>query len=84
MQTVEQNARTYFMQCGNTIVQPPDPDEAAAEILYQFFNRRSCVDEPFTSRVDRVVLDTMAAKKLVLGVDPVPYPHGSLHCSPWH
>ena len=73
MQTVEQNARTYFMQCGNTIVQPPDPDEAAAEILYQFFNRRSCVDEPFTSRVDRVVLDTMAAKKLVLGVDPVPH-----------
>ena len=73
MQTVEQNARTYFMQCGNTIVQPPDPDEAAAEILYQFFNRRSCVDEPFTSRVDRVVLDTMSAKKLVLGVDPVPH-----------
>ena len=72
MQTVEQNARTYFMQCGNTIVQLPDPDEAAAEILYQFFNRRSCVNEPFTSRVDRVVLDTMAAKKLVLGVDGPP------------
>ena len=57
MQTVEQNARAYFLQCGNTIVQPTDPDEAAAEILYQFFNRRSCVDEPFSSRVDRVVLD---------------------------
>ena len=73
MQTIEQNARAYFLQCGNTIVQPSDPDEAAAEILYQFFNRRSCVDEPFTSRVDRVVLDTMAGKKLVLGVDPVPH-----------
>jgi hypothetical protein len=73
MQTIEQNARAYFLQCGNTIVQPSDPDEAAAEILYQFFNRRSCVDEPFTSRVDRVVLDTMAGKKLVLGVDSVPH-----------
>ncbi|MBQ2071286.1 MAG: hypothetical protein II460_02975, partial [Oscillospiraceae bacterium] len=66
MQTVEQNARAYFLQCGNTIVQPSDPDEATAEILYQFFNRRSCVDEPFSSRVDRVVMDTMTAKKLIL------------------
>ena len=31
-------------------------------MLYMFFNRRSCVDEPFQSRVNRVVLDTMAAK----------------------
>lgn len=73
MQTVEQNARAYFLQCGNTIVQPSDPDEAAAEILYQFFNRRSCVDEPFSSRVDRVVMDTMTAKNLILGVDPIPH-----------
>lgn len=70
--TAERNARTYFMQCGNTILNPKDPDEATAEILYMFYNRRSCVDEPFQSRVDRVVLDTMASKKLVLGVDPVP------------
>ncbi len=73
LQTVEQNARAYFMQCGNNIVQPKDPDEATAEILYMIFNRRSCVKEPFTSRVDRVVLDTMAAKNKVIGVDPVPH-----------
>ena len=70
LQTAEQNARAYFSQCGNSIVQPKDPDEATAEILYMFFNRRSCVD---ASRVDRVVIDTMAARKKVIGVDPVPH-----------
>lgn len=82
--TTEQNARAYFMQCGNNILQPKDPDEATAEILYMFFNRRSCVEEPFHSRVDRIVLDTMAAKNKVIGIDPIPHirmahfiaPHG--------
>ena len=71
--TAEQNARAYFMQCGNNILQPKDPDEATAEILYMFFNRRSCVEKPFHSRVDRIVLDTMAAKNKVIGIDPVPH-----------
>lgn len=71
--TAEQNARAYFMQCGNNILQPKDPDEATAEILYMFFNRRSCVEEPFHSRVDRIVLDTMASKSKVIGIDPVPH-----------
>ena len=61
------------MQCGNNILQPKDSDEATAEILYMFFNRRSCVEEPFHSRVDRIVLDTMAAKNKVIGIDPVPH-----------
>lgn len=73
LQTAEQNARAYFLQCGNSIVQSKDPDEATAEILYMFFNRRSCVDEPFASRVNRVVVDTMAAKKKVIGLDSVPH-----------
>lgn len=72
LQTAEQNARAYFSQCGNNIVQPRDPDEATAEMLYMFFNRRSCVEEPFSSRIDRVVIDTMAAKKKTIGLDPVP------------
>lgn len=71
--TAEQNARAYFMQCGNNILHPKDPDEATAEILYMFFNRRSCVEEPFHSRVDRIVLDTMAAKNKVIGIDPIPH-----------
>ena len=70
--SAEQNARAYFMQCGNNIIQPKNPDQAVAEILYMFFNRRSCVDEPFTDRVNRVIIDTMAAKGKVIGVDPIP------------
>ena len=73
IQTVEQNARAYFMQCGNTIVQPKDPDAATAEILYMFFNRRSCVDDPFDARANRVVVDTMAACGKTIGVDAVPH-----------
>ena len=73
LQTAEQTARAYFNQCGNSIVRPSDPDEAAAEILYMFFNRRSCVDEPFPSRVNRVVVDNMAARGKIIGLDPVPH-----------
>ncbi len=72
LQTAEQNAKAYFLQCGNSILQPKDPDEATAEILYMFFNRHSCVDEPFSSRVNRVVVDTMAAKNKIIGVDQIP------------
>lgn len=72
LQTAEQNARTYFAGCGNAIVQPNDPDEATAEILYQFFNRRSCVTEPFANRVNRVVIDSMIEKRLTIGIDPIP------------
>lgn len=72
LQTAAQNAKAYFIQCGNTIVEPQDPDEATAEILYQYFNRGSCIEEPFSSRVQRIVMDTMAAKNKVIGLDPVP------------
>ena len=71
--TAEQNARAYFMQCGNNILQPKDPDEATAEILDMFFNRRSCIEEPFSSRVDRIVLDTLASTNKVIGIDPIPH-----------
>lgn len=71
--SAKQNARAYFMQCGNSIIQPKNPDQAVAEILYMFFNRRSCVDEPFTDRVNRVIIDTMTAKEKVIGVDPIPH-----------
>ncbi len=73
LQTAEQTAKAYFSQCGNSIIQPKDPDEATAEILYMFFNRRSCVDEPFETRVNRVVIDTMATENRVIGIDSVPH-----------
>ena len=72
LQTAAQNARTYFAQCGNSIVQPKDEDAFVAEVLYMYFNRRSCVDDPFQNRLNRVVVDAMTAKKRVIGVDPVP------------
>jgi len=72
IQTAEQNARAYFSQCGNAIIQPSDPDEATAEILYMYFNRRSCTDEPFADRVQRIVLDRMKMDGKTLGVDPIP------------
>ena len=72
LNAAEQNARSYFLQCGNSIVQNKDNDKAAAEILYMFYNRRSCTVESFDSRVNRVVFDTMKAKNKVIGVDSVP------------
>lgn len=37
-----------------------------------FFNRRSCVDDSFLDRLDRIVVDAMLAKKRTIGVDPLP------------
>ena len=73
IQTAVQNAKTYFMQCGNAIVQPEDEDAFTAEVLYMFFNRSSCVNEPFQSMVERVIVDTMQAKGKIIGLDAVPY-----------
>ena len=72
LQTAEQNARAYFNQCGNAIVQPQNEDEATAEILYMYFNRRSCTDESFADRVQRIILDRMKLEGKTLGIDPVP------------
>ena len=72
LQSAEQNARAYFAQCGNNILQPQNEDEAVAEILYMYFNRRSCTDEPFADRVQRIILDRMKMDGKTLGVDPIP------------
>ena len=72
LQAAEQNARAYFAQCGNNILQPQNEDEAVAEILYMYFNRRSCTDEPFADRVQRIILDRMKMDGKTLGVDPIP------------
>ncbi len=82
LQTAAQNARTYFAQCGNSIVQPKDEDAFTAEVLYMYFNRRSCVDDPFQNRLNRVVVDAMAAKNRIVGVDPVPHIRASNFIAP--
>lgn len=72
LRTAEQNARNYFGQCGNSIIQPNDEDEATAEILYTFFNRQTAIDQSFTVRVEDTIMRIMKEKNLVFGVDEVP------------
>lgn len=72
LRTAEQNARNYFGQCGNSIIQPSDEDEATAEILYTFFNRKTATDQSFTVRVEDTIMRVMKEKNLVFGVDEVP------------
>lgn len=72
LRTAEQNARNYFGQCGNSIIQPSDEDEATAEILYTFFNRKTATDQSFTVRVEDTIMRVMKEKSLVFGIDEVP------------
>ena len=72
MRTAEQTARAYFSQCGNEILQPQDPNEAAVEILYTFFNRRTSEEEPLCDHINRVLLQRTVAKGQVFGRDPIP------------
>lgn len=72
LRTAEQNARNYFGQCGNSIIQPNDEDEATAEMLYTFFNRQTAIDQSFTVRVEDTIMRVMKEKNLVFGVDEVP------------
>lgn len=72
LRTAEQNARNYFGQCGNSIIAPSDEEEATAEILYTFFNRKTATDQSFTVRVEDTIMRVMKEKNLVFGVDEVP------------
>ena len=73
LMAAEQNARAYLALCGNSVVQPKDEDEAAAEILYTFFNRNLSAEETFPAHVERVVVETMLRQERTIGVDPTPY-----------
>ena len=72
LKVVEQNARAYFGLCGNAILEYNDEDEATAEMLYTFFNRKSCIDEPFVDRVEKIIVDVMQQENKVIGVDSIP------------
>lgn len=62
----------YFGQCGNEVLFPRNEDFGQAELLYLFYNRSACVDEPLSSRILRVTKDYMASKGLQYGVDDCP------------
>lgn len=59
-------------QCGIEIVVPQNDDYFQAEVLYMFYNRKSCDSEPLSERVIRVTRDTMKMKGLTEGIDPYP------------
>lgn len=73
LQVAAQQAKTYLAQCGNNVIVPDNEDVFLGEILYLLFNRKSSLNEPFQSRVSRVINDTMKAKGLKMGVDEPPY-----------
>lgn len=58
--------------CGNEVIIPTDEDYFMAEILYLFYNRKTCIEEPLDSRIIRVTKDYMAMHGLVEGEDPYP------------
>ncbi len=71
MEAATENAVQYFLQCGNTVLRPEDPDAFQAEILYTFFNRRSCLEEPYPQRVHQVRQDR-TVRQLARGSDLPP------------
>lgn len=72
LQAAAQTLKSYLGQCGNNVLVHKNEDVFLGESLYMFFNRRSSIDEPFQSRIQRVVADTMEAKGRILGKDEIP------------
>lgn len=72
MDEMAKKVRAGLMTCGNEVVSPTNEDFFQAEILYLFYNRKTCATEQFTDRVLRVTSDTMKMKGLIEGVDDYP------------
>ena len=55
------NIPRYLRQCGNSVVQHENEDEAAAEMLYTFLCRRESTDVPFLQRISRITSNYIKA-----------------------
>ncbi len=55
LETVARTAKTYFMQCGNEVVEHDNEDEFLAELFYSIFNRRTSAIKPLRNRIDELV-----------------------------
>ena len=55
LQTSARTAVNYLRQCGNTIVNHDDEDEATAEILYHVLCRKESNEHPFQQKVQDVI-----------------------------
>ena len=67
MEEMARKIRGNLAACGNEVVTPQNEEYFQAEILYQFYNRQSCVTEQLADRVLRVTDDVMKGKGLVKG-----------------
>ncbi len=70
--TAAQTLKQTLSGCGNNVIVHDNEDMFLAETLYMFFNRRSSIDEPLSSRISRIVEDTMESKGRVYGRDEIP------------
>lgn len=72
MDEMARKIRGNLAACGNEVVTPQNDDYFQAEILYQFYNRQTCVTEQLAERVIRVTSDTMKEQGLIENVDEYP------------
>ena len=88
LQTAARTAANYLRQCGNSVVQHENEDEAAAEMLYTFLCRRESTDVPFLQRISRITSNYIKAG---CSIDEIPvgdffapsqldFTHGSYLC----
>ena len=61
LQTAARTAANYLRQCGNSVVQHENEDEAAAEMLYAFLCRRESTDIPFLQRISHITSNYIKA-----------------------
>lgn len=61
LQTAARTTANYLRQCGNSVVQHENEDEAAAEMLYTFLCRRESTDVPFLQRISRITSNYIKA-----------------------
>ena len=61
LQTAARTAANYLRQCGNSVVQHENEDEAAAEMLYTFLCRRESTDIPFLQRISHITSNYIKA-----------------------
>ena len=61
LQTAARTAANYLRQCGNSVVQHENEDEAAAEMLYTFLCRRESTDVPFLQRISHITSNYIKA-----------------------
>ena len=72
MNRVVTKTKGFFNSIGNEIIEHEKEDYFLTELLYMYYNRRSCITETFDERVERIVSD---AKKIhgLSDRDPLPF-----------